>query len=829
MSIGLWLEKWNRFGAERIALVDGDSGQRWTYGELFRRSQACAAWLGERGVGPGDRVAWTEKNRPSFFEVLFACARLGAILVPVNWRLAPPEVAHIVSDAEPTLILDEAALTAMEAAIARSTARSEAPIDVPAYQAEDASPLIILYTSGTTGRPKGAILTHGSITANSLNTTIACDLRADDSTATYTPLFHTGGVNVLSMPLFHRGGKVVLFEGFEPEKILRVVGEEEVSILFGVPTIFEMLRDSPSFASADLSSVRFLLCGGAPCPLGLIDDYARRGLVFRQGYGLTEVGPNCFSLRPEDATRKAGTVGFPVMHCQARIVDSEGQDVAAGDIGELWLKGPHVCGGYWRNPEASAAALKGGWWATGDLFRTDDEGYFKVVGRKKEMYISGGENVYPAEVEQALRRFPGLRECAVIGVADERWGEVGHAYVAPASIDIAALRLHLEDSLAKFKIPKAFFPVASLPLNASGKVDRRALKALQPGAAQAASTEAEAPKSRGALVALLALALTLIFSAPARAADKPEQLYGHDDAVKALALEGDALVSADRKGRALLWDLDIKKPIAAFPDAEAGILAVALRGKLAAIGSEDGRLRIFKTDETIKVAASALPQVKLHRAIETGVEDGWDRPAVTALAFDPEGERLAVGFGDGAVREWAIKDGKAGRSFEKMHERRVSGLAYVMVGKRREVLVSVGWDGKLRLSTGRRPGKSLTIGAPEITGLSIQPGEPFAVVTDHAGALVRIDLKKKKVKSRSKNPQGWVSHPAILEDGKLLAASPNENGLVRFGKGFDILERKSIASIDVKETRVIQALVADAARILCGNSDGSLSLFEQEP
>ena len=470
MSLGLWLEKWTHFGAEREALVDGSGETRWTYQDLFERSQRRAAWLQSQGVGPGDRVAWNLANRMEFFDVFFACARLGAIVLPVNWRLAPPEIEWILGNAEPKVVLDDSNLV--------DCSQGDVP-NVPAHPVDDDTPLMILYTSGTTGRPKGALLTHGSITANSLNTTIACDLRSDDSTVTYTPLFHTGAVNVLSLPLFHRGGKVILLEGFDAPQILRAVEREQVTILFGVPTTFEMMRDDPTFTQVDLASVRFALCGGAPCPLGLIEDYAQRGVTFRQGYGLTEVGPNCFSLRPEDAIRKAGTVGFPVMHCQARIVDGDGADVTQPEaIGELWLKGPHVCGGYWRNQDATDAALRDGWWATGDLFTRDADGYFRVVGRKKEMFISGGENVYPAEVEQAILDLEGVKECCVIGVPDDKWGEVGRAFVTPASLDAPALREQLLDKIAKYKIPKSFVALPELPRNASGKVVRAELAKL---------------------------------------------------------------------------------------------------------------------------------------------------------------------------------------------------------------------------------------------------------------------------------------------------------------------------------------------------------------
>jgi len=470
MSVGLWLEKHTRFTPERTALVDTATGARWSYREMHRRAQRRAAWLRDvHGVRPGDRVAWRAGNHREFFATLFACARLGAILVPINWRLAPPELSWILGHCRPRVTIDEETLEGN---------LPQVDPEVPAAPATDATPLMILYTSGTTGRPKGAVLTHGSVTWNSVNTTIACDIRADDSTIVFTPLFHTGAINVLSLPLLHRGGKVVLMPRMDAGEVLERIGRERVSIVFGVPTTFEMMRDEPGFAAADLSSVRFALCGGAPCPVELIHAYGERGVVFRQGYGLTEVGPNCFSLPPEDAVRKAGTVGSPVMHCEARVVDGSGRDVAPGDVGELWLKGPHVCGGYWEDPGATAEVYRDGWWATGDLFAVDADGYYRVVGRKKEMFISGGENVYPAEVEAAILEHPGVREGAVVGVADERWGEVGRAYVAPSEVDPDDLLAFLRGRIAKYKVPRSVVTVDSLPRNAMGKVVRSALGAL---------------------------------------------------------------------------------------------------------------------------------------------------------------------------------------------------------------------------------------------------------------------------------------------------------------------------------------------------------------
>jgi fatty-acyl-CoA synthase len=271
----------------------------------------------------------------------------------------------------------------------------------------------------------------------------------------------------------------VLMRGFDPAGCLRLIAAERVTVLFAVPTMFQMLLDDPGFAPADFASVRFFISGGAPCPIPLIRAYQARGVPFRQGYGLTEVGPNCFTLQPDDAIRKAGSVGQPNFHLDARIVDDEGQDVRPDATGELVLRGPAVCAGYWNNPAATAAALRDGWFHTGDLARRDAQGYYFIVGRKKELIISGGENIYPAEVEELLYAHPAVAEVAVIGVPDSKWGEVGRAVVAlkPGGTTTAdELISFCQGKIAKYKIPKSVVFVEQLPRNSMGKVVREELK-----------------------------------------------------------------------------------------------------------------------------------------------------------------------------------------------------------------------------------------------------------------------------------------------------------------------------------------------------------------
>lgn len=489
VGVGEWLERRTQLSPERIGLVDVASGARLSYRTLNLRARALAAWLAERhGVRQGDRVAALAANRPEYLDALFACALLGAILTPLNWRLTPPELAGILRDCEPVALLCDEPQRAQAEAGARAAGLATPLVEMASFPGADAAlaaraaPFasddgeeiaLILYTSGTTGVPKGAMLSHRMLTWNAINTQISWGLRENDIAPISAPFFHAGGLNVLTTPLYHLGGTVVLQRDTSPAETLRVIAAERCTVAFAVPTVFQMMMERPEFQSADLSSLRFCITGGSSCPLPIIAGYAARGLEFRQGYGLTEVGVNCFSLAPEDAMRKAGSVGRPVFHSRARLVDEQGRAVAPGAVGELALAGPHVCSGYWRRPQATAEAMPDGWWRTGDLAQVDDEGYYFIVGRRKDLFISGGENVYPAEVEGALALHPGIAEVAVIGRPDPRWGEVGLAVVVPRQPGALAAQdvlMFCDGKLARYKIPKAVVFTDSLPRNAMGKV-----------------------------------------------------------------------------------------------------------------------------------------------------------------------------------------------------------------------------------------------------------------------------------------------------------------------------------------------------------------------
>lgn len=474
-----WLEVHARFRPGAPALLDVASGRSWTYAAMRQDSLRWAGRLRSEGVVAGDIVAVLAPNRAETLLLLFACAEVGAVLFPMNWRLAGPELAWQVAHAAPRVVFVDPSFTGRIAGIPLGNDPGAEPFAGPGSRIE--APWVLMYTSGSTGRPKGALLTHQQLHWNAVNTQLACDLTAADSTLTFTPLFHTGGLNCLTTPLFWRGGRVILTEGFEPGAALALIAEHCITLLMGVPTMFQMMADHPAFDAANLSSVRDALVGGAALPMPLLNRYMDRHIPLRQGFGLTEVGPNCFSLPASEIERKAGTVGMVIPHVSAKLVRPDGSECGADEPGELLLGGPAVCGGYLNDPAATAKAMGDGWFRTGDVLSSDAEGYFTVVGRLKDMFISGGENVYPPEVEEVLVACPGVAQVAVIGVPDPRWGEVGCAFIEAQPgypLTPAQVVAYLDGRLARFKLPKHLRLLAELPKTASGKLDRVGLRAL---------------------------------------------------------------------------------------------------------------------------------------------------------------------------------------------------------------------------------------------------------------------------------------------------------------------------------------------------------------
>jgi fatty-acyl-CoA synthase len=395
------------------------------------------------------------------------------MLLPLNWRLAAPELRFQLEDAEPSVLLVEREYDELAAA----TGHAFEPLDPPhgegaaPVSAEVAAddPLLLIYTSGTTGRPKGALLTHANCFWTNLSFDLATGLTGDDVVLQLLPQFHCGGWNVQSLLAWWKGAKVVLERTFEPARVLSLLAEKHVTTLMGVPAIYLFLSHEPAFADADLSSLRLAVVGGAPMPEELIRAWHARGIEIVQGYGLTEAAPNVLCLPPEDAMRKMGSAGKPYPYVDVRL----------GEESELLVRGPNVFPGYWRNPDATAAVLRDGWLHTGDVAEVDDEGCYRIRGRLKDMFISGGENVYPAEVESALHEHASVADVAVLGVPDERWGEVGVAFVvASEQVTENVLVEHCRDRLARYKVPKRVIFVDALPMSAMSKVLKSELRAL---------------------------------------------------------------------------------------------------------------------------------------------------------------------------------------------------------------------------------------------------------------------------------------------------------------------------------------------------------------
>ena len=357
-------------------------------------------------------------------------------------------------------------------------AASDVEPERPELDAED--PYCLLYTSGTTGAPKGAIVPHRQVLWNCINTVTSWGLTEQDVSPVFTPLFHAGGLFAFLTPLFYLGGRIVMARGFDADESLRIIQEERCTVILGVPTLFRLWQASPLFQNANFSRVRFFISGGAPCPTTIIEHWRQtKGIVFRQGYGLTEVGPNCFSMTSEESVPKTGSVGKPIFHSQMRVVDSSGGELPAGETGELLISGPHVCAGYWGNEEATAKAIYNDWFHTGDMAYRDEDGFFYVAGRFKDMIISGGENIYATEVEAVILEHPDISEAALIGQPDEKFGEVGlivavaRQGAAPTEESVLAV---CEGRLARYKIPKRVIFTDALPYSPYGKVQKTELK-----------------------------------------------------------------------------------------------------------------------------------------------------------------------------------------------------------------------------------------------------------------------------------------------------------------------------------------------------------------
>jgi fatty-acyl-CoA synthase len=498
-GIGSWTARRARKSPHALAVLHRD--RRFSYLELRERSLRLAARLRAAGLQHGEAVAYLGPNHPAYLETLFAAGLLGAVFVPLNTRLAAAEVEYCLADSGARILIHTAQYTeiakkagsaqedlrpiAVDEEYERTLAQGPAePIDEPVAQAE---PCMIMYTSGTTGRPKGAVLSHGNLTWNSLNVIVDTDFRHDEVTLVSAPLFHTAALNMTCLPTLLKGGTVILEETFDEARTLKQISHLGVTTLFGVPTMYQRLADAPGFDETDLSGVRNLLCGGAPVPEPLLRRYLDRGLSFVQGYGMTEASPGTLLLDADHALSKAGTAGVPHFFTDVRLTRPDGSVADLGEPGEIEVEGPNVMLGYWGRPIETRRALNDGWLHSGDLAAIDEDGYVRIVDRIKDLIISGGENISPAQVESVLYQHPAVAECAVIGVPDERWGEVGRAVVvvrgpAVGGDELAAeLLAFAAERLAKYKVPKSVVFTEALPRTGAGKVVKSALREANAG------------------------------------------------------------------------------------------------------------------------------------------------------------------------------------------------------------------------------------------------------------------------------------------------------------------------------------------------------------
>jgi len=491
MDLSNWIERNADFRPGKVALHF--EGRTITYAELDGRIKRLARVLKHQlGVGRGDRVAHIGYNSPEIVDLLFACARLGAMLVPLNWRLAPPELLYIVQNCSASVVLAEEEFRPAIDSVRNEIGDcrfvgyggGEGWLDyddlLVKADGDDANPhvtgdtpFLVVYTSGTTGRPKGAVLTQDAISWNAVNSTHMFDLTSADIILTYLPMFHVGGLNIQTTPALHAGATVVLQSRFDPGAALAAVGEHKPTHFVSVPATAQAMAEHPDWAATDFSSVKQMITGSTMVPLPVIRKYLEKGVAVGQIYGSSETAPIAIVLLGEDGERKIGSTGKPALHCEARIVDADGRDLPPGEPGEILIRGPNVLIEYWGNEEATNEALRDGWYYSGDIGYRDEDGFYYVVDRKKDMIISGSENIYPAELEAVLAECPEIVESAVVARPNEKWGEVAVAVVVRkdgGDLTREQVLALYENTLARFKHPRDVVFVDALPRNAMGKI-----------------------------------------------------------------------------------------------------------------------------------------------------------------------------------------------------------------------------------------------------------------------------------------------------------------------------------------------------------------------
>jgi len=510
MHIGDYLGRREIYSPDKLAIVDAgkEPEARFTYREMNERANRLANWLrNSAGVEKGDRVAILAHDGVEHLDCFFACGKLGAIHTAFNWRLHWREHLGIIKNVQPKVLIFsdnfQESVAQIEAAVSNTggaighylhiegdgiggshhfeaAIRDSSPDPVTCETLEREDIACLLFTGGTTGLPKGAMISHRMICWNVLNTVIH-DLHHDDVYLNVFPLFHAGGLFAYLSSQLVFGNTTILTRQFDPEQVLNLIEQESATVFAAVPTMFQMLTQAPNWRTAGMSTLRFCTSGGAPLPVPLVEQYTReKGIRFKQGLGMTEFGPGLFALPPEDAIRKAGSIGRPNYFVDVRVVDGENIPLGPNQPGELLLKGPSGCSGYWNDPDAFAEVIDDeGWFHTGDIVEYDEDWYFFIRDRKKDMFISGGENVYPAEIENVLYKHPAVHMCAVIGLPDERWGEVGKACVVLKPGQSAGEReliAFMKDNLARYKVAKSVTFYDALPLSGMGKILKRELR-----------------------------------------------------------------------------------------------------------------------------------------------------------------------------------------------------------------------------------------------------------------------------------------------------------------------------------------------------------------
>ena len=505
MNIASWVKRWSEFHPNKTAIIF--EGNPISYLDLHQRVNRTCCWLQSLGIEKGDRVAVMLSNCPEFLELYLACSRLGALFVPVNYRLAAPELDHTLSNSRPRLFVfgNEFSETVLSLnlnnsrplMLLASIPECCSTSDVLDYHAGAAAcdghnlflnesmlpaspeePHVIMYTSGTTGQPKGAVLSHRKTFFNCLNADIFFKLNFDDIMLIVLPLFHSGGLFIQASPVFYKGCTLVLHPSFDPHKTYEDIRNYQVTKFLGVPTVYKSLVKVEAEKRAASSSLKVSAIGGEKLTPELMSQFKEAGFCLRQIMGQTETSILLWA-HEDDATRKPGSVGRPVFHADVRIVDPQGRRCKPGQVGEIVVRGSIMMTEYWQDPVKTEETIRGGWLHTGDLARLDEEGYFYLVDRKKDMFISGGENVYPAEVERVLRTHPDIEDIAVVGFLDEFWGEVGYAFVMPKQgVELTPEDVidFCEGQLARYKWPKQVIFTTDFPRTALGKVRKTVIK-----------------------------------------------------------------------------------------------------------------------------------------------------------------------------------------------------------------------------------------------------------------------------------------------------------------------------------------------------------------